>query len=80
LVFRIKAFDEPEVVSRRLMRIQHGGYVALQSHFALGPYPLPPTEMRAAVNVQHLAGDLARLGEIENGLRDVPGVRNLSKR
>jgi len=39
----------------------------------------PPTQMRAAVNVQHLAGDLARLGEIEHGLCDVLGVRNLPK-
>ena len=36
--------------------------------------------MRAAVNVQHLAGDLARLGEIEHGLGDVRGGRNLPKR
>ena len=35
--------------------------------------------MRAAVNVQHLAGDLARLGEIEHGLCDVLGARNLPK-
>src|SRR5437016_1751303 len=39
----------------------------------------PPTQMRAAINVQHLAGDLARLGEIEHGLRDVLGARNLPK-
>src|SRR5438874_10450941 len=37
----------------------------------------PPTQMRAAVNVQHLAGDLARLGEIEHRLCDVLGLRNL---
>src|SRR6266850_2086568 len=33
--------------------------------------------MRAAAKVQHLAGDLARLGEIEHGLRDVLGTRNM---
>src|SRR5216684_6600054 len=36
--------------------------------------------MRAAINVQHLDGDLARLGEIEHGLCDVLGARNLPKR
>src|ERR1700730_11998154 len=35
--------------------------------------------MRAAVNVQHLAGDLARLGEVEHSLCDVLGARNLPK-
>jgi hypothetical protein len=35
--------------------------------------------MRAAVNVQYLAGDLARVGEIEHGLCDVLGARNLPK-
>src|SRR6267378_5863679 len=40
----------------------------------------PPTQMRAAINVQHLAGDLARLGEIEHGLRDVLGARNPPER
>src|ERR1700733_7334980 len=40
----------------------------------------PPTQMRAAVNVQHLAGDLSRLGEIEHGLCDVLSARNMPKR
>ena len=40
---------------------------------------LPPAQMRAPVNMQHLAGDLARLGEIEHRLSDVLGGRNLPK-
>src|SRR5713226_1287618 len=39
----------------------------------------PPAQVRAAVNVQHLSGDLARLGEIEHGFCDVLGARNLPK-
>jgi len=38
------------------------------------PRCAPPSTCR------HLAGDLARLGEIEHGLRDVLGARNLPER
>jgi hypothetical protein len=34
--------------------------------------------MRATVNVQHLTGDLARLGEIKHGFCDVLSARNLA--
>jgi hypothetical protein len=61
-------------------RADRHGLVGRCGCLASSAYPSPPTEMRAAINVQHLAGDLARLGEIEHGLCDVPGARNLPQR
>src|ERR1700730_5814635 len=56
--------------------LEVAGHIAI----AAARQQLPPTQMGAAVDVQYLAGDLARLRKIEHGLGNVLGSCNLPKR
>jgi DNA-binding transcriptional LysR family regulator len=65
LVFRIRAFDEPEVVSRRLMRIQYGVYVkAGTAHPSAGgagyPLVLMDTAFGGMPDVEWITGKLPK--------------------